>query len=574
MWVLLDVILFECAGYREAQNDRYLIRDLAIAFAHARTMFIINHRTNNLRHPGDVYIQHHKLHTPLGLREYMRQLQRGNHAYFPYPTPVRCSAVDANGNAQEDHVSLPACSSGEVTDFLRNYSENVPNAFHDDIAAVVLYLRNNCWRNRKGSGGESAELSVGGVLGVTKYSKVHNAIKRRKAGRQQAREFERQQAAARHRQQLAQEEARRKAEKQKQERARKEEENEARKARAMDVETAEKLRLQQLIDDARYGSITRYLEELKLQAATEETRQGVETLRKNLETTLRANTHLENLEVCLFGSFESGLSTLTSDADFTVYNFVSTSGKLIHGLAGILRAAGYGPITTIPSARVPIVSFVKNNISCDMSINQPMGVFNSQLIRAYQRIDSRFLGLWFGLRSLAEKHGILGGNMRYLSSYALTMMLIVFLQDVTTPPILPRLQQQGAHRMFASLVDGLVCAYDQKPRNYTALASKNTKSEGQLLTEFCQYFGYTFDYLKQEVNPRFGIIRNRSVATPPRSNMDTRPKDWSVCILDPFIPSRNVAGNCRHNHAADIQQAFRSAGDALKVCNIDKAFKR
>ncbi|KAF8941802.1 hypothetical protein BGZ47_007170 [Haplosporangium gracile] len=253
------------------------------------------------------------------------------------------------------------------------------------------------------------------------------------------------------------------------------------------------------------------------------------------------------------------------DADFTVYNFVSSGGKLIHGLARILRAAGYVPITTIANARVPIVSFVKHNIHCDMSINQPMGVLNSQLINAYQRIDSRFLGLWFDLRTLAEKHGIGSGNAAYLSPYALTMMLIVFLQDVTTPPILPRFQQQGANKMFASLVDGLHCAYDRNPRNYTAMAARNTKSEGQLLTELCQYFGYTFDYLKQEVNPRFGVIRNRSVSTPPRSKMDNRPKDWSICILDPFIPSRNVAGNCRHNHVVDIQQAFRSAYDALKT---------
>ena len=96
-------------------------------------------------------------------------------------------------------MSLPACSGREVNDFLQNYAENVPNAFHDDIAAVVLYLRNNCWRNRKGSGGGSAKLSVGGVLGVTKYSKVHNAIKRRKGGRQQAQEVERQEVTAGHR---------------------------------------------------------------------------------------------------------------------------------------------------------------------------------------------------------------------------------------------------------------------------------------------------------------------------------------------------------------------------------------
>ncbi|KAG0318832.1 hypothetical protein BGZ97_003213 [Linnemannia gamsii] len=567
---LLDVILFECAGYREAQNDKYPIRHLAIAFAHARELFLKNHRTNNLKTRGDIFIVLHKLHTHQGLREYMQALPQGNHAYFPYPTPVQSNLLDANGNAQEDHVLLPACNSREANDFLQNYAENVPSAFHDDIAAVVLYLRNNCWKNRTGSGGWSAELQGRILLGVTKYSKVHNTIKRRKA-----QEAERQKAAVRHLRQLAQEEeARREAEKREQERLRQEEARKAQEANALGVEATEKQRLQQLIDNGRYSSITRYLDELKRQAATENTRQEVETLRKNIETTLRGNAHLENVEVRLFGSFESGLSTLTSDANFTVYNFVSSGGKLIHGLARILRAAGYGPITTIANARVPIVSFVEHSIRCDMSINQPMGVLNSQLINAYQRIDTRFQGIWFGLRTLADKHGILGADKGYLSSYALTMMLIVFLQDVTTPPILPRLQQQGADKMFASLIDGLHCAYDRNPRNYTAMAAKNTKSEGQLLAEFFQYFGYSFYYKKQEINPRLGVIRSRSVPTPPRSKTDSRPKDWSICILDPFIPNRNVAGNCRNNHAIDIQQAFRSAYDALKVCNIDKAFKR
>ncbi|KAG0284779.1 hypothetical protein BGZ96_010884 [Linnemannia gamsii] len=563
---LLDVLLFECAGYREDQNDKYPIRHLAVAFAHARELFLKHHQTNNLKYPGDVFIQLHKLHTHQGLRAYMRALPQGNHGYFPYPTRVQTNPLDTNGNVQEDHILLPACNSLEVNDFLQNYAVNVPSVFHDDIAAVVLYLRNNCWKNRKGSGGWSAELDGRILLGVTKYSKVHNVIKRRKA-----QEVERQKAAAQQQQQLAQEEeTRRVAMKQEQERLRQEEVRKVEEAHALGVEATEKLRLQQLIDDGRYRSITRYLDELKRQAATEDTRQEVETLRKNIETSLRGTSYLENVEVRLFGSFESGLSTLTSDADFTVYNFVSSGGKLIHGLARILRAAGYGPIKTIDNARVPIASFVEHNIRCDISINQPMGVFNSQLINAYQKIDTRFLGIWFGLRTLADNHEILGAKTGCLSSYALTMMLIVFLQDVTTPPILPRLQQQGANKMFASLVDGLHCAYDRNPRNYTAMAAKNTKSEGQLLTEFCQYFGYTFYYMKQEVNPRLGVIRSRSVPAPPRSKTDSRPKDWSVCILDPFIPNRNVAGNCRNNHAVYIQQAFQSAYDALKVSEKQK----
>ncbi|KAK3817167.1 MAG: hypothetical protein J3R72DRAFT_460700 [Linnemannia gamsii] len=330
------------------------------------------------------------------------------------------------------------------------------------------------------------------------------------------------------------------------------------------------------MDQASYGTITRFLDGLRLQAATTENKRNVETLRQSLETTLRRYPGNQHAEVRLFGSFESGLCTTTSDADFTVYNFVSQGfEKPINVLTRILSTVIYGSIKTIPNARVPIASFVEQGIHCDISINQPMGVFNSQLINAYQMIDTRFLGLWFGIRYLARQHGILGGNTGYLSSYALTMMLIVFLQDVTSPPILPKLQQQSAEKMYCCLIDEHICAYDRNSRDYTALAVKNTKSEGELFFDFCKYFGYTFSYSTQEVNPCLGIIRNSwSVSPPPRTWTDRRPKDWAMCVLDPFITRRNVTANCRAKQVSDIQMCFRSASVALERCDIDKAFKR
>ncbi|KAK3822514.1 MAG: hypothetical protein JOS17DRAFT_687631 [Linnemannia elongata] len=343
--------------------------------------------------------------------------------------------------------------------------------------------------------------------------------------------------------------------------------------RIADEDKAYQQRPQQHIDEVHNTDINLYLDKLKSQAATADTRRNVESLRQTLETTLRTYPRFRNAEVSLFGSLESGLGTLTSDADFTVSNLVGLSIEPIHDLARALQQSGYGPIKTIANARVPIVTFTGQGIRCDMNVNQPMGVFNSHLINAYQKIDPRFLGLWFGLRSLADKHGILGGSTRYLSSYALTMMLIVFLQDVTSPPILPRLQQQSTYRMITRTIDGYHCAYDKDPRNYTELAAKNTKKQGELLKDFCQYFGYTFNYATQEVNPRLGVIRNRSVKPPPRSRRDSRPKDWPICVLDPFITDRNVAGSCRDTNALGIKACFRTVHDALVKDDIKRAFK-
>ncbi|KAG0284777.1 hypothetical protein BGZ96_010882 [Linnemannia gamsii] len=548
---LLDVILFECAS---EQKEKYTIRELAAAFANANEMFLNN---PNLKSSGGLYIQQHKLNTEQGLKKYMLSLgECGNSGYFPYPTPIRQDMMmdpyDYTRNIPtDDFVALPTCSSREADEFMHNYAQKVPRDFHDAIAAVILYLRSNRWKNQRGSGGVSIPLCWSGISGVAKYSWEHNYLEYLTLDALGLTETEQQDE-----------------EDQKIERL-------ERDVSGMSIagQLAADKRREERFDADPHMSINHHLEKLKRQAATADTRRNVETLRQTLEATLRTSPRFQNAEVRLFGSFESGLSTLTSDADFTVLNLTGLITPSVHELAKILRDVGYGSIKTIASARVPIVSFTGREIQCDMSINQPMGVFNSQLINAYQRIDTRFLGIWFGLRSLADKHGILGGSTGYLSSYAFVMMLIVFLQDITTPPILPRLQQQSPDKMVSRTIDTYHCAFDKEPRNYTALAAKNTKTAGQLLIDLCFYFGYTFDYMMREVNPRLGVIRHRSVSPPQRNRRDSRPKDWSICVLDPFIPDRNVAGNSRAHHVEDIRQCFRKAYNALVKNDIGSAFK-
>ncbi|KAF9922158.1 hypothetical protein FBU30_007761 [Linnemannia zychae] len=530
---LLACILFECAGRRRDDNSNYLIKDLAIAFAHARVMFSTNPK---LKASGRAAIDLHSVHTSSGLRQYLASIPQGIVAPFPYETPVIHQA-SLSYLYSEDYVHLPACSSRQVNDFFQSYAEIVDSIYHDDIAAVIQYLRVNCWTNKRGSGGPSIVL-MNGLTVVEKYSRAANIEKRKR--------FEQIKAMSK-------------------------------QTKTLDLGSL-RLALEEDLStnttEARYNAITAYLNELRRQSASAETRRKVETIRKTLENSIRAHGRSPNAEVRLFGSFESGLCTNASDADFTVYNLIGTGDRIIYVLARILREAGYGPITTIGDARVPIVSFTEQGIHCDMNVNQPMGIINSQLINAYQKIDTRFLGLWFGIRQLANKYGILGASTGYLSSYALTMMLIVFLQDVTSPPILPKLQQQSAVTMSSYVADGVLCTYDRQPRNYTALAAKNTQSEGQLLVEFCKYYGYTFKYATQEVNPCVGVIRARTVPTPQRSKTDFRLKDWAICVLDPFLTTRNVAGNCRNANAARIRLSFQSMYNSLREGDLDRAFMK
>ncbi|KAF9545773.1 hypothetical protein EC957_010521 [Mortierella hygrophila] len=633
--VLLGVILFECASqpknkytFRELAcafyNARLLLRFDSNLNSSSSHVYIQEHKL----YTTQGLIQYvHSLHR--GNNGYFP-------CSTSHIRKVQCHLFDTdNASYDDEFVYLRACSSTEMDNFFSNYAEKVPSAFHDYIAAVVEHLRDCCWGEHRGSGGVGVVLSsLAGTLGVAKYSMEHNAherLRRRqylpdKIARQTSflqrfqvaqmgreyRERVRLEREYRERERLERdvrlmqkkkEEARR-MQKEEVRRARKEKEDQERERILKDMRRMQKekedqeqermlkdmrrmriiegykanqqrLHQQQLqhIDAPHLADINLYLNELKLQVATADTRRNVDTLRQTLETTLRTYPRFRNAEVSLFGSFESGLSTLTSDADFTVSNLVGLTIEPIHDLARALQLSGYGPIKTVADARVPIVTFTGQGIRCDMNINHPMGVFNSQLIHAYQKIDTRFLGIWFGLRTLADKHGILNGKTQYLTSYALTMMLIVFLQDVTSPPILPRLQQQSTYKMTTRIIDGYHCSYDKYARNYSELAAKNTKTHGELLKEFCQYFGHTFNYATQEVNPCLGVIRNRSVKPPPRTLTDSRPKEWPICVLDPFVTDRNVAGNCRGINVAVIQRCFRTVHDALAKDDIKKAFK-
>ena len=122
-------------------------------------------------------------------------------------------------------------------------------------------------------------------------------------------------------------------------------------------------------------------------------------------------------------------------------------------------------------------------------------------------------------------------------------------------------------------IGGYDCSFDHNWRRYRTSGTRNAKQSAQLLIDFCQLYGYTFDYATQEVNPCLGVIKARSYDPPPRNEWDQRLKDWSLCVLDPFVVGRNVAGNCRSTNVAEIQQCFQAVFDALSAGDVTTTFK-
>lgn len=574
---LYDVILFELAERMNSGEGYHVDMDsLAGCFEHIRQMYQDDDDDEQLlEYPSDRYIVRHGLNEAEYIKDYILSLDDGSYAFFPYEVEVFDGdeedddpygydydeqRSERSTNYGNDYIVLYGFYGHQVQEFLKWYAYDVPRQYHDEIAALIQGLRDNYWCNR-GSGG-TWETLRNGMRGVTKFSCNHNDNKRDRAAQRQ-RENE---DSERRRREQEEEEARQEAERQEQERIWLEEQK-----RQAKEQREREAREQAILE--RNDRITTYIESLERSLMSSQNRDDeIESQRQTLQEELQQHYEDWDLEVHLFGSFASGLSSKTSDADFTLYYFDWD----VTELASALRRIGYQDVSAITNARVPIVSFYdpEHDICCDINIDEPMGVINSKLINTYRKIDDRFSTLWFAIKHLAKKHNILSGSTGYLSSYALTMMLIVFLQDVTRPAILPRLQQQSSHRMLHREVDGWDCSFDRNWSNYRTYGSDNTKSVGQLLVDFCYHYGYTFDYANQEVNPGLGRIKSRSYNPPARSRRDRRPKEWPICILDPFIYDRNVAGNCHRSAVNDIQGCFQDAFDALKSSNINRAFRR
>lgn len=571
MTVLLDCLLFEMAGKVTDTYNRCSLEDLAEAYEHIRQTYQDN--SGCFVFPCDHNIYLHRLNTVNGLRTYLSRLDNGHGPLYPYQTPVE-SFYD-NHSADTDFIYLSALHPREVQDFLHQYAVKIPHTYHDDIAVLIQAVREHVWRDG-GSGGGYFVLG-NGMRAAIKFSQVHNANKRAKSGQLQADELVAQQQRQQRQQQIE-------AEKQKQEQIRKQREEEARilqerladEQRQLKAEQEERdlweQQFRKIMDKDRI--ITEYLRKIDSQAATSDQKDSVEILRKILESTLRQHSGDQKVKVHVFGSFASGLCTLTSDVDFTVYNFARHYTDPILEVAKAFRSVGCQSVTTIAKARVPIVSFKARGFNCDASLDQPMAVLNSKLIKTYTKIDGRFAQLWLAVRQIAKGHKFLSGSTGFLSSFALTMMLIVYLQDVANPPILPRLQQQEWSRMEECEIDGHDCSFDHNWDRYRTFSSNNTNSVAMLLIGFCSFYGCRFKYATEEVNPCLGVIKCRTInPPPPRSKTDKRPKDWPMCVMDPFITGRNVAGNCRSKNVADIQKGFRVASNALNIGEPDTAFK-
>ncbi|XP_058717456.1 speckle targeted PIP5K1A-regulated poly(A) polymerase [Poecile atricapillus] len=237
--------------------------------------------------------------------------------------------------------------------------------------------------------------------------------------------------------------------------------------------------------------------------------------------------------------------------------------QLLALVGAVLRRCvpGVRGVRAVPGARRPVVKFShkQSGLAGDVCLDNRLALFNTRFLRLCADADPRVRPLGYAVRLWAAGQRLAGnraGGGPLLTNYALTLLLVLFLQS-RSPPVLPsvrRLRHLAGPRDRAQ-VGGWDCSF---PRDAAELEpSGNTQSAASLLAEFFSYFG-SLDLGGLLLSP----LEGRALPRPPPGTLGgLRP--GPLTLQDPFELSHNVAANVTPR---TVSRFVRCCRDAARLC--------
>lgn len=306
----------------------------------------------------------------------------------------------------------------------------------------------------------------------------------------------------------------------------------------------------------------------------EECQKIVQT-KETLEKKLKLKDCLENLfsksfpggSLHLTGSSRNGFGSEGSDADFCfVLSSSSQSHNRIESLTVLRRMQRViskdhyfqflNKCTVVP-ASVPIIKFVDtiSGCECDINVNNTVGVRNTHLLRAYCGVDSRVRPLVVVVKKWAKTQGINDASQGTLSSYALTLMVIHYLQAVCMPAVVPVLQRTNPKLFnFGGSMSELS---QQDPcKDIACNQSENKQSLGELFVGFFKYYAEGYRWSDYYISVAMGFALPKTGGHWQRKH---------ITIEEPFDGNNVAKAVCSLDAFNTIQRKFRLAWHTLKI---------
>ncbi|CAA2934545.1 protein HESO1-like isoform X1 [Olea europaea var. sylvestris] len=302
---------------------------------------------------------------------------------------------------------------------------------------------------------------------------------------------------------------------------------------------------------------------------------------RELRAVVESIESLRGATVEPFGSFASNLFTRWGDLDISIElpngSYISSPGKkhkqsLLGDVLKALRSkGGWHKLQFISNARVPILKFEgRENISCDISINNLGGQMKSKLLFWINEIDGRFRDLVLLVKEWAKAHNINDPKSGTLNSYTLTLLVVFHLQTLE-PAILPPLREIYPGNMIDDLT-GVRAVAEKRIEETCAVHINRIKSDklriinrsslSELFISFLAKFFETCSRASvQGVSPYAGQWEDIN------SNMRWLPRTYALFVEDPFEQPVNTARTVGSNQLMKISEAARATHQLLVSSN-------
>ncbi|KAM6160048.1 speckle targeted PIP5K1A-regulated poly(A) polymerase [Erethizon dorsatum] len=242
-------------------------------------------------------------------------------------------------------------------------------------------------------------------------------------------------------------------------------------------------------------------------------------------------------------------------------------------VGSILRRCvpGVYRVHSVPSARRPVVKFCHrpSGLHGDVSLGNRLALHNSRFLSLCSELDGRVRPLVYTVRCWVQGRG-LAGTGPLLSNYALTLLVVYFLQT-RDPPVLPTVAQltQKAGEGERVEVDGWDCSF---PRDASSLEpSTNVEPLGSLLAQFFSCVS-CWDLRGSLLSLREG--RALPVAGGQLADLWEGLRLGPMNLQDPFDLSHNVAANVTSCVAGRLQNCCRAAASYCRSLQYQRRSAR
>ncbi|XP_052741979.1 poly(A) RNA polymerase, mitochondrial isoform X1 [Bicyclus anynana] len=224
-----------------------------------------------------------------------------------------------------------------------------------------------------------------------------------------------------------------------------------------------------------------------------------------------------------------------------------------------LRVPGAGRVQRILNARVPIVKYSHElaDVDCDLCCNNTSGVYMSELLWALGALDARVRPLTGAVRSWARAVALTNAHPgRWLTNFPLTLLVLFFLQQKQSGPILPSLNyliSLAGKEDIRVAEENLNCTFLRDLNKLpTDSYSQNDDDLQTLLFKFFEFYSQ-FEFQDKAIS----INEGRAIR---------KPNSLPLYVVNPLEQSLNVSRNVSYEECERLRLEVRNAAWHLESC--------